>query len=353
MGIAALIMGLISAAVGIGMTVYQNRQNQEINHQQQQFSIEQMDRAHHLNEQSAENADTRTRDLFSDLQSPTAKVNQLKNAGLSIGMMYGNGGNGGSIPTGSQAGGVNGTTPNAFPNIFDISSLQHTQQAALNAAQIENVKADTAQKKQGLSNMQKQETLLVTQNDKLKEDIEKVKIEQQELLQRVENEQTQNAILKLQETTQSLENQITTIDLGTRFAENISRIEEAGARIKNLIANAEQSGAQKDLINQQTEYLEKTMDLRITEQLYKTIDAKLQATEITPWQAIKLRKEVVLIGEKARTELWNQAKIESEINKTIHDIDIDDEKIALQMSAEARNWVEEFVTVGGLFKKKK
>ena len=51
----------------------------------------QMERTFGFNERAAKNADARTRALFTDLYSPEAKVKQLKDAGLSVGMMYGQG----------------------------------------------------------------------------------------------------------------------------------------------------------------------------------------------------------------------------------------------------------------------
>ena len=47
-------------------------------------------------EMAADNAQARTKALYSELFSPEAKVKQLKEAGLSVGMMYGQGGVGGT-----------------------------------------------------------------------------------------------------------------------------------------------------------------------------------------------------------------------------------------------------------------
>ena len=67
----------------------------------------QMERTFGFNERAAKNADARTRALFTDLYSPEAKVKQLKKAGLSVGMMYGQGGASGTSSTqGAQGGGA-------------------------------------------------------------------------------------------------------------------------------------------------------------------------------------------------------------------------------------------------------
>ena len=67
----------------------------------------QMERTFGYNERAAKNADARTRALFTDLYSPEAKVQQLKDAGLSVGMMYGQGGASGTSSTqGAQGAGA-------------------------------------------------------------------------------------------------------------------------------------------------------------------------------------------------------------------------------------------------------
>ncbi len=89
-----------------------------------------------LNEKAAQNADKRTRQLFSDLYSPQAQVGQLQDAGLSAGLMYAKGGVGGSGQAGAQA----APATNQLGNVFDL------MQAKLMDAQIKNIEADTAKK---------------------------------------------------------------------------------------------------------------------------------------------------------------------------------------------------------------
>ena len=67
----------------------------------------QMERTFGYNERAAKNSDKRTRALFTDLYSPEAKVKQLKKAGLSVGLMYGQGGASGTSSTqGAQGAGA-------------------------------------------------------------------------------------------------------------------------------------------------------------------------------------------------------------------------------------------------------
>lgn len=80
------IITAITTAISTGVGVWQQK------------------RQHQLNEESADNADARTRALYNDLESPAAKRQQLEEAGMSIGMMYGGGGGlSGGLASGAQA----------------------------------------------------------------------------------------------------------------------------------------------------------------------------------------------------------------------------------------------------------
>lgn len=83
-------------------------------------------------EQSAQNADARTRALYSDLQSPQALAQQYKDAGLSPSLMFGGGGVGGQTTQGAQGAGAAGVSPTTF----GIDPLA--------GAQLDLIKAQTA-----------------------------------------------------------------------------------------------------------------------------------------------------------------------------------------------------------------
>lgn len=78
------------------------------------------------NEMSADNADARTRALYNDLYSPYAQLQQLKDAGLSPSLFYGDGG-GISGQAGAMGSGASGINPHAYgvPN-FDFSQVSKT-----------------------------------------------------------------------------------------------------------------------------------------------------------------------------------------------------------------------------------
>ena len=111
------------AAIGTGVSLWQqqnanaqnvemqeniNQQNAELqqsindqNIQNQQLTLKEQQE---FSRQAAAQSDAYTRGLYNDLYSPQAKVRQLKQAGLSVGLMYGQGGTGGTSSTaGAQA----------------------------------------------------------------------------------------------------------------------------------------------------------------------------------------------------------------------------------------------------------
>ena len=98
--IFAIIMGVMAAVAGIGSIISQsvaNEKNRELNetNREDQQSFSQIE---------AEKANERTENLYGKLYSPEAKVTQMRNAGLSPGLMYGMGGAGGTSSTqGAQA----------------------------------------------------------------------------------------------------------------------------------------------------------------------------------------------------------------------------------------------------------
>ena len=103
-------------------------------------------------EKAANASDQRTRALYTDLYSPKAKVQQLKEAGLSVGLMYGNGGASGTSSTSGAQGTGSGNQQAARVD------LGQALQLGMMKAQIDNLNADTKSKEQDTLKKQ-QETL--------------------------------------------------------------------------------------------------------------------------------------------------------------------------------------------------
>ena len=92
---------LLPTIIGAAGSILQN----EIQNKQSKENIEHAAGVNYgYGEMAADSADARTRALYKDLYSPEAKVKQLKNAGLSVGLMYGQGGAGGTTSTSGAMG---------------------------------------------------------------------------------------------------------------------------------------------------------------------------------------------------------------------------------------------------------
>ena len=103
---------IIPTIIGTAGSILQN----QIQNQQSKENIEHAAAVNYgYGEMAANSADARARALFKDLYSPEAKVKQLKDAGLSVGLMYGQGGAGGTSSTagamGQGAGGQQAKQP--------------------------------------------------------------------------------------------------------------------------------------------------------------------------------------------------------------------------------------------------
>lgn len=107
------------------------------------------ERSYTFNEMAADNADTRTRNLYESYETPSAKKRMLEDAGFNPALVYG--GMNGNIPQGAQgAGGSAGasnlggiTAPSAM-EIYDI--LNAKKDLEIKESQKENIDADTRNK---------------------------------------------------------------------------------------------------------------------------------------------------------------------------------------------------------------
>ena len=129
----------------------------------------QMERTFGYNERAAKNADARTRALFTDLYSPEAKVKQLKKAGLSVGMMYGQGGASGTSSTQGAQGAGAGNQQAAHVDLSKQLELGMMQ------AQIKALEAGANKDDADAKNKEQDRLLKEQQTLKLTEEITEVK----------------------------------------------------------------------------------------------------------------------------------------------------------------------------------
>lgn len=149
------ILGLGSGITsGIINDIYTERQNERNAARNQHYWNLQSEKLFEQNEIAADNALKRQYQLYNDLQSPQAMVQQLKKAGLNPALMYSMGGAGGHVSSAPQGGASSGSGAGnqlGLQNLFSVDPLT--------MAQIENINADTDKKKEEVKNTQ-QDTAL-------------------------------------------------------------------------------------------------------------------------------------------------------------------------------------------------
>ena len=134
--IAMLVMSAVAGIASIVSTAVANHKNiklaEETREDQQDFAAEQAQLSHE-----------RTQELYWKLYSPESKVNQLKSAGLSPGLMYGMGGTGGSSSTsGAQAAMPNTAAPYVNP-VVDSQMMNSLLNSMNKVAEQKKTKAVT------------------------------------------------------------------------------------------------------------------------------------------------------------------------------------------------------------------
>lgn len=149
--------GLVGQAIEDNISGPKRRaEQQEYNEKnmaiQQGYIQENMQKGYELNEQAADNADARARamqeDYWNKYNSPAAQRKALEDAGLGIGLMYGNGagagGAGGGVSSGAQGGVTGGEAPHGgMPQIPTSGWNDTMKNMGLQMAQIEKIKAET------------------------------------------------------------------------------------------------------------------------------------------------------------------------------------------------------------------
>lgn len=146
------LLGLGSNIVGGAInSIYSDMLNEKNAKRNQHYWNLQSQQLWHQSEKSAENALKRQYQLYNELQSPKALVQQYKEAGLNPALLYGMGGGGGHVSSAPQGQAQSGQ---GAPTLG-------TQQIIdpLTSAQIANIMADTKKKEQEVKNVE-QDTLL-------------------------------------------------------------------------------------------------------------------------------------------------------------------------------------------------
>lgn len=128
--IIALIFAILGTAASVGTGIYANAQNKKIADQNIQEARATREDSQEFAREQQQTANNATYLMFNAMDSPQARVQQLKEAGMSPGLMYGNG----SGSVGSHAS-ATGSAPGATPgtNAPFINPLVNLQQSPTQA----------------------------------------------------------------------------------------------------------------------------------------------------------------------------------------------------------------------------
>ena len=295
----ALIMAVFSAIAGIVGASYStaaqntaNQLNRELNEEnredQQQFSIE-------AQQQSVRD----TQHLYNTLYSPQAKVSQLRNAGLSVGLMYGQSGLGGS----SQSAPMAATPANAAPIINPAIPLGMLSEVG------NLMTSGTGGLKQAL------------ESGNIFEDTKKKQAEQRNIDQQIKESMQRIELLAKQTGTEEIKQE--SMNLQNKLAEQELNFNEASweERLKIIENNAEQ-------IRQATEEIKERIRGQRIENDKKDdyIDAQVDLLKATKEKyvqdkAVGMAQEALLRAQKlTQDQLTEKEKLEiRKLTKIVED----------------------------------
>lgn len=262
MGIFALL-GTILTIISGAITNSQNQQN----------ANEQLESQQSFSHNEAELANQRALDNYWETMSPQAKVQQYKDAGLSVGLMYGGAGTGGGVNAGTQA-----QTPGAnLPVMLNpmLGSMTEIIENLKKIEEKENISEDTEKKKQEIEEI------------KSKIDVNNATIEKIA---------TDNNLTKVLTANSEIDGQIRQIEANIAKATEQQKIEIVGQTLQNLK-------------NEGLKLLEEIKGLQIDndkkEEIYNATLAKLSAETVLIWKEVA-RTEAETILTNAKTKLTNE-----------------------------------------------
>lgn len=220
---------MVEEIIGAGMGLINGELNRQWQERQSGTQWERekegMGIQYNYNEKSAENADRRTRNLYTDLLSPAAKKRQIEEAGLSYGLLYGSGGGaiGGNVSSGAQGGGVGKPSP-SMPtgNPYDITSgINAMAQAKLANASAKKAEAETKN--------------ITGESERGKAEIAKIQAETSTLLKEGENKEADTKYKALMAIQQELQNRITEGSIQDQIGLIKANREKAAEEVHSLV----------------------------------------------------------------------------------------------------------------------
>lgn len=318
--IGGSIIGAIGNIIGQGMA---NKANKEQNALNRQWQQQMLGLQHQYNEESAENAMQRQIQMYNEFQSPEALVGQLKDAGLSVGMMYGEGGQGGHMASAPQAQGVSLPNSNNIPmqNVMDAQVAMMIANATKLAAETRktNAEANNEEEKSGQNTAITEEIRqrITESQQRIAESNERINtlVKQQEniiadtALKEAQGDLTKAQKIKEEKLTelhqaqkefQEAQTTLANIDIKYRGQMNQAQINQMNAAAKQYLAAAEK-------MNLETEVLNEQKDALILKAEMEACMAEFEKNEIQPMEAQKLEAQLKDLNNKIQSDGWTNA----------------------------------------------
>ena len=266
---------------------------------QQAFAEHNRKRNYYWNEKAAEQADKRQREQYEDLYSPNALLSQYAAAGLSPSMMMSGGQSavGQSSAQGNQSAGVTGAYPSAQPTLDPLYN-----------AQLENVKADTEEKKERAENLDKD-----------------TELKGQEIINLMTEDKNNRAKFRLINAEADLAELEYSTDLQT-----------AQATIRSAYANAEKAANQARSAAVHADLDEATFDCAY-QMAYANLDNVLTDTALAKSEINVNKAQIKEIAERIRNSQWETWSMEKEQNRKDAIFQLDKAKL----ESEIKRWAAE------------
>lgn len=292
------LMNGVSSAIGNAVGMLRDKQMAKLNYQ--------------YGEMAADAADARTRALYNDLQSPSALLEQYKQAGLSPSLMYGQGGSAGAHPAdGAQGSGASGLAPTTYG-----VNLMQGAEIALMKAQENKLNAE-ANKANADANTTNETRELVIQN--LQKDIDTK-------LANISN-------VNLKNSWQEMVNVMTEVDMITKqqfgyaiSQETLNQMKETTRKLKGEADSALAKGEiDQDTIGDQKRYIKAKLNNTLADTLLKKSQGELNEAQVKSlnehlqidWKNLELNEKQ--INEQVNLWIKEQEKMGAEIPKTNSD----------------------------------
>lgn len=319
--IIALIFAILGTAASVGTGIYANAQNQRIAEENWNQANASREDSQQFAAGQQENANRATINMFNTLDSPEARVQQLKNAGLSVGLMYGQGGTGGTHSS-AMAGAPAGGAANVAPFINPLVNLQQNPTEAIK----ELVEAEKASKEGNKAEKEAKKvdyeiTEIIANTKKIEE-----QAKTEAVTRNFTNTQNKLAEKQLEFETATLDKRIEMVD------ENVNLIKQNVNKTRQEVKGLRIDNQYKGQLYQST--------LNLNEELQKKYiaeTAKAVADEVLAKAEAKLTD--------AKTELTKEQKKELEQLVRQEKVKADEYEEYGYKVTEANNWATELMAL--------